>query len=125
MKNLTKASADLLKKLQSDPTAQDFLADDPTAEWVSVPLWTDTLTAAEKGNLSDLKKKGLVTESSDTEKNDTGAMRWVSVSTRGATVEKVEAAPAQKDEVVAAFEDKLDDDAKAAWEKALKDAGLR
>jgi hypothetical protein len=74
---LTQASRDLLNRLRNSDTVQDFLSDDPTAQWVSCPLFADELSAVDKGNLTDLKKKGLVSASSDVDRISAGEVRWV------------------------------------------------
>jgi hypothetical protein len=69
--NLTKESKELFTELAED-------ADN----WSGTPLYERT-DAASKGNLTDLKKKGLITTHSDDGCNDGDPCTWVSFTEAG------------------------------------------
>tara|TARA_R110000787_G_scaffold9902_2_gene34251 strand:- start:1372 stop:1635 length:264 start_codon:yes stop_codon:yes gene_type:complete len=70
---LTAGSAALLEQFRNDS-----IDDDNTGTgWLG--LFDDELTAAQKGHLTDLKKKGLVVNTGSRDRNDNGWHTWQEV----------------------------------------------
>ena len=73
MTKLTAATADLLRRFRSEAF------DDNETGMGTFGLFEGDLTAAERGNLTDLKKKGLVVGSGQFDRNDNGRFEWCTV----------------------------------------------
>ena len=88
--NLTAASAALLRLLRSE--AWDDNAGTDRVDWTPLP----TLTAAQRGNLTDLKKRGLVETWDDEDPKE--PTLWYSLSDAGQSVTLPEPKPEPRNE---------------------------